>query len=515
MELFTELQSQMEFEQFKVFIDDKKKNDEHFLQQTFWMQGGKQLTILNYLIMQHETDIKNLVPHMEHIIQQGASLDLAQPVHLAFQLKKQDLIAFLLHQIQESNKAQLNDTEQLVESHSFGAISPSLVLNLTEESGEESSTDSEEMGYLSPGHTHTSFAYNQPEHHSYIDSRDEKGRTLVSHAIELANTHMLNLLLDASPDVNQATDNLQPLHEAVKSNFSEAVTALIQAGAQINNPCGAKRETSVILSARHGAINAMSALLQQIRIEKAADNPLDAGNSKGTRAIDLLCKRLDQKKDPTEALRGIAMLLCHGASAPRSNKWRSLLQDNRKELIAAVAEYKTVRPDLCVKFYRATHDRNHPLHEIIYADRTFGTSVRHFFGRADNTAFLLEALVSKPVSHFAPLQLNHDDDEEENSQEMQLAQVITPEEPDAGFEDDEKWFADFVQRYDAKIKDSSFFNPYSQMRWDITRGIIANRAEVESYCDNQPNSRSARIRLEINQSREAACTSSLAVSGND
>ncbi|MGQ3890489.1 ankyrin repeat domain-containing protein [Legionella sp. CNM-4043-24] len=496
MALFTELQSHMELNQFKEFILMKLQTDERFLHQTFWMEGGQQLTVLNYLIMEHDSKDNNLVEHMSWLIEQGAPLDLDQPIHLAFQCRKEDLIAFLLRQIHATQYVATSALDTPVRppfSPVRFALSPAINdaqpgsstlqdndsdddtdNTVGQEVEHRQSVDSILVSNARPLSRQWQRQDQQPQviqPKASINSRDDQGRTLVSHAIELRNIDVLKLLMQLNPNPNQKTNNLQALHEAVKCNFADAVEPLVNAGAQIHNPCGAKKETPLILAARYGAIDAMQALLRHIPVQPGPQNPVDTGNKNNTRAIDLLCKRLNQNKQRPEALRGIAMLLCHGAEAPRSERWCKLLQSNRRALIAAVAEYKKDRPELVANFYRAAHNRANPLHEIIFADRSFLTALRHFFGRADRTVFKLEKLVP-------------------DNADRQIK---------GNFDEDEQWFAELLRRYRATIKTSTFYNPYSDFLWSVSRGVINNRAEAERYCDNHPNSRTARLRSILNR----------------
>ncbi|WP_156812392.1 hypothetical protein [Legionella tunisiensis] len=82
---------------------------------------------------------------------------------------------------------------------------------------------------------------------------------------------------------------------------------------------------------------------------------MEATNEESRRAIDLLCARLEEKQDPQGALRGIAMLLCHGANVPRDQALCTLLQDNRYALLDEVSKYTEKLPELAANIVRRCH----------------------------------------------------------------------------------------------------------------------------------------------------------------
>lgn len=435
------LQAQTDLDQFIDFVTRGVAADPHFLKRSFWAAGGRQLTFLNYLIEQHHPTEANMQDHIQHLLDQNVDCHLMQPLHLALALNKNDLALQLLDYFNR--------------------------------------------------------------HPIAIDALDKDNHSLLSRAIASGDLVILHNILRHNPNVNQPTRELQALHEAAINNFHQAIEPLLNAGASIGNPATAKRETPLILAARYGNINALIVLARHHSTPDNETNPLDIENIQGTRAIDLLCKRLNQGKDPTDALQGIAVLLCHGASAPRNAQWRSLLQKHRDSLIDAVAGYTTHHPELRTHFVRAAHNKNDALHEIIYADRTFATSFGHFFGVASDTAFKLEAL----VNNVAETPQRHDSDEDKEAPNVVAVREYHSDHD--AFDEDEQRFAEFVQRYDVKLRSTLFFNAYSEMRWLIARGVISTWGEVKNYCDDHPGSRSAGIRQEMEPMPDARASVSL------
>lgn len=486
MELFIELQSQMEqkdLESFQQFILAKQRLNNQLLHDEFRLENGTQLTILNYLILHHEEQ-NNLVPHMTWLIKQAPDLDLAEPLHFAFDLKKTELISFLLNQLNQLI-AQIEPlfTESYIPEAPSHLTTRELLysgpITSDEDSEASSGVDSElESAEIELADTQIDGStplFHLPvkrKHNTHIDALNSQGR-LIHRAIDLRIERILESMLSLSPNLNLSTNNMHPLQFAVTINFARAIPHLIKHGARMDKLYGDKGETVFHLAARHGAIDAMAALLEKITIIPGTVNPLDANIPGDIQAIDLLCERLSKKKEPAEALRGIAMLLCHGASTPRNEKWKNLLQERRRDLIAAVADYKAIQPDLCAQFYRAAHNRNGALHDIIYADQTVGTALRQLFGLWSKTAFKLEKLVSRPRVNEEPSSTNP-------------------------FTQDEQWFARFMAYYKADLK-SAPYNPYSTMLWRSTRGSYTNKIQVEEYCINHPNSRSALLRNEMLQ----------------
>ncbi|MGL5743012.1 MAG: hypothetical protein ACRCXC_11005 [Legionella sp.] len=103
------------------------------------------------------------------------------------------------------------------------------------------------------------------------------------------------------PDVNTTTRMtearipFQPLHQEIILNFASGVRNLGRAGADLANPVGAMKDTTLLLAARHGKINALEALLtfpvEKLNLE--AENKRFSGNKKtGDNAIEALCRLL-------------------------------------------------------------------------------------------------------------------------------------------------------------------------------------------------------------------------------
>lgn len=435
MTLFSELNQEIRtgsIDTFSEFLNKKLQSDKLFLQRTFWVETGEQMTVLYYLIHLHDQQQCDLSKHIELLLKQGACINTNQPVHFAVQKRKLDLIPFFLNDF--------------------------YVEELAERSKGKGKKESEQA--------------------LQIDSPDMGGRTLLSRVIDAGDEGLLHLLLSCCPNIHQPSQIkindevmiMQPLHQAVVMGFADAVKSLIDAGAQADNPCGLLQETPLLLAARMGQVDALEVLLESTN----GQLDLEGTNAESDRAIDLLCVRLHDQQKPQDALRGIAMLLCHGATVPRHELLRDLLTDNRKTLLSEVKKYAAKDPILAAKFIRACHDKNSDLHNIIYAKHSWTQSIRHLFGIAGEEAFTLESLV---------------------------AQDKEPSASSVSYTKDEVLFAEFVKRYDASIKGHTIFNPWSAMRWKITTGEITSMKQVREYAAEYPNTRTDKILKEMENPR--------------
>ncbi|HLH16294.1 MAG TPA: ankyrin repeat domain-containing protein [Bryobacteraceae bacterium] len=95
--------------------------------------------------------------------------------------------------------------------------------------------------------------------------RNRYGRTLLHDAAGHADLRMLELLLRLGADPNDRTaGGHTPLYCVANQSTSgggDVVRALVQAGAQVDTPCGAKRCTALHMAARRGNTEVAEALL--------------------------------------------------------------------------------------------------------------------------------------------------------------------------------------------------------------------------------------------------------------
>ncbi|WP_131793556.1 Dot/Icm T4SS effector AnkC/LegA12 [Legionella brunensis] len=442
MSLFDEINQELinGKDAFIRFINAKLKSDKNLLSQFFITPKGKQQTILDYLIHLHSKE-QNVAEHIQWLLQQGIDINVNQPLHLVFQLQKFDLVTVFLN-------------EQVLTSEQRQKLN--------------------------------------------VDSRDAQGKTLIHRVIESRMLIPLEFIVKLGVQINQPSQTLmgkraievQPVHQAVISDFPEAIPLLTKAGAQFANPCGRLMETPLLLAARMGRINVMKGLLdhaQELDLEKN-QALLNATNSKGLSAMELLCIHLHDNKQPKEALRGIAMLMCHGVNAPPHPLLRSLLTDNRQALHQVVKEYTQDKPKLAINFLRKCHNKRDPLHDIMYAKNSWGQSMRHLFGKADDLAFKLEALIELPKRKTAM-----PEEAESNQTGSSVVETILTEE--------ELLFANFVAAYKDSIKGATLFNPWSEMLHLIAMGEVTCWAHVTAYSDMHPKSRTERIVKHMMQSQ--------------
>ncbi|WP_259331312.1 hypothetical protein [Legionella bozemanae] len=62
MEFITEINAAIKsgLEGFNLFIEQKLQTEADYLERPYWTEGGVQMTVLNYLIQQHQEKIKIL-----------------------------------------------------------------------------------------------------------------------------------------------------------------------------------------------------------------------------------------------------------------------------------------------------------------------------------------------------------------------------------------------------------------------------------------------------------------------
>ncbi|KTC86126.1 MULTISPECIES: Dot/Icm T4SS effector AnkC/LegA12 [Legionella] len=457
MKSFAELERAIELGEkvFEAFIHKEASADKNFFERRFLFKETEQITVLNYLIHIHEVGLgkpcrKN---HIKMLLSMGADFNLDCSIHLLLRLKKLDLFPLFFQDSDEESEARRKVELDF----------PELIT----------------------------------------------GRTLLSRAISTGNASILSTLLRRGfkIDVNAPnqilvqgqTLTIQPLHQAVATNFPEATYYLLENGAIVDNPCGRLRETPLLLAARLGTIKSLEVLLFATAGKNCLD--LQAENSESDRAIDLLCKRLKNQEKPQEALYGIAMLLCHGAKAPRDEGFRSLLIKNRFALIDQVKEYKKQSGNSAVLFVRACHDKNNPLHDIIYANTWLHLFWRysslqwiwHLLGLNCDEAFRVEALVYdgpesnippafihnefQPLESIATNRSNEEISAEDQASEQREEINLNGEELD--YKPWEREFAQFTWRYGVTC--GLFRNPASTMYRNLTLGECTNIDQVREY----------------------------------
>lgn len=436
MEFIAEINAAMQsgFQKFKLFIEQKLHVDTYYLERPFWIDGGGQLTVLNYLIQQHQEKEQekrdnykkpffDLTPFIDFILSKIKNKNTGAPLHQAIELGKIQLAIHLL------------DTAVFD-----------------------------------------------------VDRTDGEGRTLLSLVVETKNSQLLSKILKNRPNVNATTRMtdarvaFQPLHQAIALNFAFGVRSLVSAGADLANPLGVMKDTPLLLAARQGKIKALGALLE-FPVEKldleAENNKLSADKMTGNNAMESLCKLLAHDKNNKDLIRGVAMLLCRGAEPPRKESMCQLLADKRMDLLKEIDRYLDTRPALVDPFVNRCHLADSALHKIIYVDHSWGNTLRQLFGSPSKAGFAIERLVTRKYSR-----------RQEGSSEAPLSTVAAV--PLKGDEPPLKLYAEFVRRYDEAYKNQRITNPWSTMRWMIAEGKC-NWERVKQYAHSHPNSRTGII----------------------
>lgn len=448
-------------EGFKSFIQKKISENEDFLEQFFWLQhDGSQSTVLNYLIKVHQEKKEgeelndsghDMTDLMDYVLELSKDKNIGEPLHQAIAQEKIQLAFHLLAvgpiTVDKNNK--LN------------------VINLLEQAKLKAKIKNFD-----------------------VNRRDTEGRTLTSLALNVKNKDLLIHILVNNPNIHSATSMttgvrvmFQPIHQAVVLNFADGVRLLVHQGAQISNPLGIVKDTPLILAARLGKINAMEALLEfpleKIMLEAENNNVLE-DKKVGHTAMEELCDRIANNTEKDEAIRGVAMLLCRGAEPSTREEMRHLLSSNRIALLKAVHSYLEDKPSLVDAFVNRCHLTESTLHNIVYADHSWGSSIRHLFGKPSDAAFIIENLVTRKydspqVDQPNALPLS-------STSAEQLSQETNPL----------KLYSEFVRRYTQAYDSQLFTNRWSTMRWMIAEGHC-DWQRVVSYARNHPTSRTRII----------------------
>ena len=448
---------------FKTFIQTKILKNKDYLEQFFWLQDGSQITVLNFLIHVHqekkesaeinesEYDLTSLIDYVLGLLKDK---NIGEPLHTAIRAGKNQLVFHLI-------EAEPNIIEK---NAKLNVISILAQIKKTAEANK--------------------FDFNK---------RDSKGRTLISLALNTKNTELLLHILANNPNIHATTSMtdsrvmFQPIHQAVVLDFADGVRLLAYQGAQLHNPLGVMNDTPLLLAARFGKINAMEALLEfpleNLRFD-AENNNYFEDKKNGHTAMEELCERIESDNETDEAIRGVAMLLCRGAEPPRREEMRQLLSSNRIALLKAVHAYLEHKPDLVDAFVNRCHLRESALHNIVYADHSWGSSIRHLFGIPSDAAFIIENLVTRKydspqadLPNTVPLS---------STTAENLLKETNPV----------KLYAEFVRRYTQAYESQLITNRWSTMRWMIAEGNC-DWATVVNYARNHPTSRTRIIYNEM------------------
>lgn len=460
---------------FKIYIQEKIKENKDFLKQSFWLeQNNTQITVANYLIGIHDDEPQNTQPEQVVIANEGEVQELPNEEVVGYSRDLTEYIDYVLEFSPDKNFG-----EPLHYALSAGKTKLAFhLLGIKETIGEK-------RDQLSLQRALEQLRKESDFDRFDLSRRDIDGRTLISLILSFRIFDLLMYLLGARINIHEATPlsgsriRFQPLHQAVVLDFPDAVRLLASQGAQLSNPVGVMKDTPLTLAARLGKITAMEVLLEfpveQLNIDAENKNTsLDLAS--GHMAIEELCQRMADNDGADEALRGVAMLLCHGAEPPRITEMRALLTDNRIALLNAIQDYLEHRPGFVDAFVSRCHVVESTLHNIIYADHSWGSSMRHLFGVPSEAAFMVENLVTR----------KYDVPQSDKPNVVPLA-AATPVDFQKE-KDPLKLYAEFVRRYTNAYANQIFTNPWSSMRWMIAEGNC-NWQRVVEYAKNHPTSR--------------------------
>ncbi len=461
----------LSLEDFKAFIEKKLRRDKDFLEQLYWLPGGKQVTVLNYLIEQYQesendtesaTSINDLRDKIDLVLELAKDVNVGEPVHQAIQAGKIKLALHLLQPDEFTSSLTGVITENVLGALDF------LRQKISE------------------------FTEQVRRYFFDVNRRDSEGRTLLSLAVDNKNPELLITVLAQNPNLHAATNQtkanvkFQAIHQAVVLDSADGVRLLAKEGAELANPMGVMKDTPVLLAARSNSIKALEALMEfpvkQLKLE-AENNHFFEDKKTGHTAIEEFCVRIAKHEGTTNAIRGVAVLLCHGAEPPRNKAMRDLLSNNRIALLKAVHSYLEDKPELVDRFVHRCHLTESALHYIIYSDHSWGSSVRYLFGAPSDAALMLENLVVKKYSNPLVVQ---------NSTPLQTTATVNLSTE----KDPLKLYAEFVRRYNQAYDSQLLPNRWSTMRWMIAEGRC-DWATVVRYSDTYPTSRTRIILREM------------------
>lgn len=415
-------------EEFKRKLDAALADNNELLTQEFFDKNGRQMTLMNRVI-ELSDDTTDYTPAIDYVRSKSPNINHGEPVHWAIKLGKITIAKHLL-QPQEENKPLFD-----------------------------------------------------------LDRRNPEGLSLLFLVIQAKLQELLALLIGQNINIHthsysaELKHDAQPLHQCIAANFGEGVRLLGKANAQLDNPVGPLKQTPLIQAAQGLKLDALEALLEfpveKLKLEEENLNYYPS-LSVGHTAVEELCEYLLAGKHTKDAVKGIAMLLCRGADLPRNDAMRLALSWHKAELLAAVKSYLEDKPELVDPFVKRCHTKDTPLHNMVYADHFWSESFKRFFGVADHAAWDVEDLLVAKYSNAKNLK----DNEKPLSTEA-FAKYSPDMEPS-------RLYAAFVRLYEQHYTSKLFANPWSGMRWRISKGQCDWDA-VKEYAKSHPFSRTAQI----------------------
>ncbi len=412
--------------EFKRFLAEKLKENRDFLQHS-WNQEGHQVTLLGYLISQHQetsddlddADPSNLTDLILETLKESTNIDAGFPLHQAISRNKLALAKAMIKQHSVEDKHSASITREF-----------------------------------------------------NFDALDNKARSLLSLALSAADedliarilVHTKNIHQSSVVQINEQPIEMQPIHQAIYLNLPSAVR-MLREKAQLNNACGLEKNTPVMLAVKSGHCEVLEELLRS-PVEQLN---FKAKNAKGINAMGLACETLKMAKTPeskNKSLQNIAMLLCNGAEVPKLDLLKNVLVSHRNELLQQMDDYLLKHPELVDEVVNRIHDKNKGrLHSLVYENDPLVSILQHLRNKPNNAALLVENWITRKVEQAPASESQQDDDKVK--------------------------FAEFVRQYDRQYKAKRFSNPWSSMRWMVASGTVTNWKDVMTYADNHPISRTA------------------------
>lgn len=433
------------FESFTGFL----KVHPDIVNQLFWDEK-RSLTFLDYLIDRHRVEA-DYSSHIAFLLRNGASLGINQPVHRTLRQSKYDLTKLmLLYSLNETVAKESKDLQSdSRKRHGFRKVFKNLGKTVTEKVSDVAGNIVD--AYLKPKID--------------IDAHDLYGNSILKLVIASRDQELLMLALQYGPNVNlemsltpayEKSRSISALHWAVICDNAYALEELFKR-MELGEACFWAGDTSILVSAsKLNRVNILKILLSQPQILESHCW------EQSSIAVDKFLEHLKNDVQRSSAIRGLAMLLCHGVNL--NEVQLATMRCHRANLLQETQKYLHDKPALSQAFSEYCHTKDNPLHTLYHSSDSWLQVILCLFGWEDRTAFELEAILG----------------------------IIQP----STYQD--KKFIDFCKCYEKDRQESRFFNPFSQMRRLLTSGEITSWEQVKEYAKDHPHSRTATIVKRMN-----------------
>lgn len=420
----------------------RKLRDNSALFNAYWNVNGSQMTLLGYLISKYEPqneaeDWSAVIEGVwqNHIIDKNKGA----PVHQALAEGKIELARSFLKPLKSNSKQETDRNDE------------------------------------------------QPGSTVDLDARDIHGWTLLARALQTKDQVFILELCEKMADVNEVSliegRELAPIFQATLLDLPNAVQALMDKQAQLNQTCASEQHGLLMLGAKAGSVESLETLLDsEVRWD------LEATDHEGKTAFALVCEALRTGRDQATINRYLqvaAILICHGAEISSEEEHLKTLGKHREKLLSAMGSYLLKHPQLTYKVIQVAQDEKNALHQVIYPK---------------HPSIIFPLKLFKPQRHInsvsrqlANFVLEKDKSEKALQPLVEDAAASLEQDVEPADHDVTLWFANFVSKYWADIEKADVVNPRSGMYQALEKGLITTEDEVRAYARIHKNHRTADI----------------------